>query len=133
MARDNDPFKEFEDLLDEFFGIMENGFDEMESNNRKQNKPTNANSGEEFDVHSAAHKYEDGVRVVFELPHISKSRLNPKCNGVETVLEIEDIGEYAVDMPTTVIPESATARFNNGILTIEYDIAEDSSSSVDVT
>lgn len=64
---------------------------------------------------------DDEVHVIVEMPGVSKEDID--LNASETTLEIKAEGEnrkYSefVNLPCEVIPESAKARYNNGVLEV---------------
>jgi len=64
---------------------------------------------------------DDEVHVIVEMPGVSKEDID--LNASETKLEIKAEGENrkyfeVVNLPCEVIPESAKARYNNGVLEV---------------
>jgi len=66
---------------------------------------------------------DEGVHVIAEMPGVNKEDID--VNASETSVEIKAEGENrkyyeVVDMPCEVIPDSAKARYNNGVLEIVF-------------
>lgn len=79
------------------------------------------------DVHTDA----DTVRVVADLPGVEREDLTLRCDGsVLTVSASTNRREYdeRVDLPVRVDEHSADATFNNGVLEVTFDRADDSAS-----
>ncbi len=64
---------------------------------------------------------DDEVQVIAEMPGVNKEDID--LNATEKTLEIKADGENrkyfeTVDLPVEVLPESAKARYNNGVLEV---------------
>ena len=80
------------------------------------------------DLHLDVHETDDAVRVVADVPGVDKDAIDLKCDGkVLTIQAAGDHRDYAerVRLPTHVDEHSASATYNNGILEITFDRAED--------
>jgi HSP20 family protein len=80
------------------------------------------------EVHLDVHETDEEVRVVADLPGVEKEAIDLRCDG--TVLTVEaggDRREYRerVDLPARVDEHSADASYNNGVLEVTFDRAED--------
>lgn len=79
---------------------------------------------EEFEPLSTVYSEDDKIKVIVDLPGAKKEtiKINASENDVEVMAEAEDRKYYKkINLPTEVIPESAKARYNNGILEIVFD------------
>jgi len=124
MDRDDrdDPFGDF--------------FEEIE---RMMNEMTDGRRGEEdagfgSETHVDAYAEDDEVRVVADLPVVSKEQLSLQCDGESlTVSAASDRREYdeTIDLPAPVDEHSGEATFNNGVLEVAFD-RDDDAASIDV-
>jgi len=124
MDRDDrdDPFGDF--------------FEEIE---RMMNEMANTGLGTEdagfgSETHVDAYASEDTVRLVADLPAVSKDQLSLQCDGEAlTISAASDRREYdeTVELPATVDEHSADATFNNGVLEVAFD-RDDDSASIDL-
>lgn len=82
---------------------------------------------EEFEPLSTVYTEDDKVRVIIDLPGARKEsiRINASEKDVEISAEAQD-RKYSkrIDLPVEVVPESAKARYNNGILEIIFERKE---------
>ncbi|MBP1910163.1 Hsp20/alpha crystallin family protein [Methanolobus bombayensis] len=70
---------------------------------------------------------DDRVHVTIEIPDVEKEDIG--LNVTETLLELsaeneEMMYEESIDLPTSVDPDSAKARYHNGVLEVIMDIKE---------
>jgi HSP20 family protein len=117
MRRDDD------DPFDEFFSEIERMMDEMmgpEGDVHIDRSPDDSP-----DLHVDIHETDEEIRVVADIPGIEKDAIDLKCDG--TALTI-DAGRYSerLTLPTRVDEHSAAATYNNGILEVTFERAEDS-------
>jgi HSP20 family protein len=121
-----------DDPFDEFFEEIERMMNEMMGSNAEfrfegSSGPDTAGGDVHFDVHET----DDTVRVVADLPGVRKEDIDLKCDG-ET-LHVDAPGETReyrerVTLPTRVDEQSASATYNNGVLEVSFDRADDSTS-----
>ena len=126
----DDPFDEFFDeierMMNEMMGSNANfQFDRIDQSGGGQSSGGNSNR----DVHLDVHETDEEVRVVADIPGVSKDDIDLKCDG--TTLYIEADGgdrQYRerVDLPSRVDEHSASATYNNGVLEVSFDRADDS-------
>ncbi|AUX09180.1 HSP20 family protein [Halalkaliarchaeum desulfuricum] len=115
------------DDRDDPFGDI---FDEIE---RMMNEVTGGGDDPGFgtETHVDVYTEEDGVRLVADLPGVSKEDINLQCDGeILTISAASTRREYdeRIRLPVRVDEHSASARFNNGVLEVEFDRADDSAS-----
>jgi len=124
-----------DDPFDEFFQEIERMMNEMMGANAEfqfeHHSRSGENRGNRSDFHYDIHDTDETVRVVADLPGIAKSDIDLKCDG--TSLSIRATGaerEYSggIDLPARVDEHSADASYNNGVLEVSFDRAEDSTS-----
>ncbi len=92
------------------------------------------NAGFGSETHVDAYATEDTVRLVADLPAVSKDELSLQCDGEAlTISAASDRREYdeTIELPATVDERSGDATFNNGVLEVEFD-RDDDSASIDV-
>jgi HSP20 family protein len=81
------------------------------------------------DTHVDIHETDEDVRVVADMPGIEKDAIDLKCDGkVLTISAKSDYRSYneRVTLPIRVDEHSATATYNNGVLEVVFDRAQDS-------
>lgn len=79
---------------------------------------------EKFEPLSTVYPEDDKIKVIVDLPGAKKEtiKINASEKDLEISAEAEDRKYYKkINLPTEVIPESAKARYNNGILEIIFD------------
>lgn len=116
-----------DDPFDEFFREIERMMDEMTG----AGAPGEFDGGNGFgsDIHVDIHEFEDELRVVADLPGLEKEDIGLQCDGeVLTISAASDTREYEerITLPVRVDERSASATYNNGILEVTFDRAEDS-------
>jgi len=119
----NDPF-------DDFFREIERMMNSMASDDGGLGD----DSGFGSDVHVSVYGDDDGVRVVGDLPGVSKGDIGIKCDGKHlTVTAATGAREFEerIDLPVRVDEHSAHATFNNGVLEVTFDRA-DGSTGIDL-
>ncbi|MFB6111333.1 MAG: Hsp20/alpha crystallin family protein [Halobacteriaceae archaeon] len=119
MTRDDgdDPF---DDFFREIERMMNQAFDGQSSA---------GGTGFGSETHIDVHTTDGGVRVVADLPGVSQEDLSLRCDGsVLTISATSDRRDYdeRVDLPVRVDEHSADATFNNGVLEVTFDRADDS-------
>jgi HSP20 family protein len=124
-----------DDPFDEFFEEIERMMNEMMGSNAEFHLEHNnggGNAGHQTgDVHFDSHETDDTVRVVADLPGVTKEDINLKCDG--TTLHVNAEGpertyQERIDLPSRVDERSASATYNNGILEVTFDRVDDSTS-----
>jgi len=121
--RDDDPF---DDLFREIERLMDNVMG--------ASGDVDVSAGGGPDTHVDVHEYEDRVTVIADLPGVEKDDIDLQCTG--RTLSIRAAGpvrSYAdrVPLPTAVDETSASATYNNGVLEVRLDRADDSA-NIDV-
>lgn len=118
MNRDDrdDPFGDIFDEIERMMGQM--GGDDEHTN-----------------THIDVYEDNDVVRLVADLPGVDKDDLNLQCDGT-TLTITAHTGHRRYDervrLPATVDEHSADATFNNGVLHVTFDRA-DESAAIDVS
>jgi len=124
MDRDDrdDPFGDFFEEIERMMNEMANGGHAAED------------AGFGSETHVDAYATEDTVRLVADLPTVSKDQLSLQCDGEAlTISAASDRREYdeTVELPAPVDEHSADATFNNGILEVSFD-RDDDAASIDL-
>jgi HSP20 family protein len=117
---DRDPFS---DLFDELERVM----NEMMGDNMHVNQ--GGAPGASSDIHLTTYEEDDKLRVVADVPGVDKDAIDLKCDG--TVLTIDAASDHRdfqerIQLPATVDEHSASASYNNGVLEITFERADDS-------
>ncbi|MFB6104669.1 MAG: Hsp20/alpha crystallin family protein [Halobacteriaceae archaeon] len=125
MPRDDrdDPF---DDFFREIERMMNEAFD---------GQPTSPDTGFGNETHVDVQETEDSVRVVADLPGVSKDDLTLKCDGETlTISASTPRREYdeRIRLPARVDEHSADASFNNGVLEVSFTRVDDSA-DIDLT
>ncbi|AEH36272.1 Hsp20/alpha crystallin family protein [Halopiger xanaduensis] len=118
----DDLFREIERMMNE----MMNGAD----GNVDFNTSSTADSGFGADTHVDIHETDDEIRVVADLPGVEKDNIELECDGKTlTISAGSDHRQYdeRVSLPTRVNEHTASATYNNGVLEVVFDPAEESS------
>ncbi|GAB7091663.1 Hsp20/alpha crystallin family protein [Halorubrum luteum] len=118
-----------DDPFGDFFEEIERMMNEMASG-----QPTSDDAGFASETHVDAYATDETVRVVADLPAVSKEQLSVQCDGESlTVSAASDRREYdeTIELPAPVDEHSGSATFNNGVLEVEFD-RDDDSASIDV-
>jgi HSP20 family protein len=118
MPRDDrdDPF---DDFFREIERMMNDAFDGEQA----------GDAGFGSETHVDVQTTDSGVRVVADLPGVSSEDLTLRCDGnVLTISAATDRREYdeRIDLPIAVDEHSADASFNNGVLEVTFEAADDS-------
>ncbi|WP_459194532.1 Hsp20/alpha crystallin family protein [Halosimplex sp. J119] len=121
-----------DDPFDEFFREIERMMNDVMDDARARGG-SNAGAGPSdpsgADVHLDVYEEDDQLRVVADVPGVDKEDIDLRCDG--EVLTLDAAGaarEYheRVRLPTRVDEHSASASYNNGILEVTFDRADDS-------
>jgi HSP20 family protein len=123
-----------DDPFDEFFEEIERMMNEMMGSNAEFHleHSSGGDTGHQTgDVHFDRHETDDTVRVVADLPGVTKDAINLTCDG--TTLHVDADGpersyQERIDLPSRVDEHSASATYNNGILEVSFDRVDDSTS-----
>ncbi|MFB6163603.1 MAG: Hsp20/alpha crystallin family protein [Haloarculaceae archaeon] len=81
------------------------------------------------DLHLDVYEEGEEVRVVADLPGVEKEAIDLKCDGdVLTIAAASDRRDYEerVRLPASVDEHSAAATYNNGVLEVTFDRADES-------
>ncbi|MFA9516816.1 Hsp20/alpha crystallin family protein [Halopenitus sp. H-Gu1] len=111
-----DLFEEIERMMNQMAGADESSAD---------------GSGFRSETHVDTYIEDDVVRLVADLPGVSKENLSLQCDGETlTVSAASDRREYdeRISLPVRVDERSASATFKNGVLEVVFDRADDSAS-----
>ena len=121
--RDDDPF-------DDIFREIERLMESVMGGRRR----VDVDAAVGADTHVDVHEYEDRVTVIADLPGVRKEGIGVQCTG--RTLSIRADGPYTsyaeqLPLPVRVDETSASARYNNGVLEVRLDRADDSA-NIDV-
>ncbi|MFC7140199.1 Hsp20/alpha crystallin family protein [Halosimplex aquaticum] len=121
-----------DDPFDEFFREIERMMNDVMDDARARGG-ANAGAGPSdpgaADVHLDVYEEDDQLRVVADIPGVDKSDIDLRCDGEVLTLDAAgDAREYheRVRLPARVDEHSASASYNNGILEVTFDRADDS-------
>jgi len=121
----NDPFDDLFRQLEQFVeDVMQQGWGPGMAGSRE---PWMGGAGTHVDVH----EYDDRIAVIADLPGVEKSAIDLSCDGnVLTITAENENRRYDehVRLPGTVAPETARAKYNNGVLEVTFERAGGSSS-----
>jgi HSP20 family protein len=115
-----------DDPFDDFFNEIERMMEEMTGGNVDVSAD---GAGFGDDAHFSVHRTDNELRVVGDLPGIDRDGIDIKCDGrTLTVTARSNRREYEerLDLPVRVDEHSATASFNNGVLEVVLERADDS-------
>ena len=121
-----------DDPFDEFFREIERMMNDVMDD---AGPPGGANAGpgasepSGADVHLDVYEADDTLRVVADIPGVDKQDIDLRCDGEVLTLDAGgDAREYheRVRLPGRVDEHSASASYNNGILEVTFDRADDS-------
>jgi len=119
----DDLFREIERMMNEMMG------DDFDMHVERNGANGGGQTGFGSETHVDVHESEDVVRVIADLPGVEKNGIDLKCDGeMLTISASSDHREYdeRVRLPTQVDEHSASATYNNGVLEVQFDKAEDS-------
>ena len=127
---------ERDDPFDEFISEIERMMNEMmggeASFHFEQRSESNLEPGQ--DVHVDVHESAEEVRVIADIPGVSKEDIDLKCDGRTLHLDAaSDTREYRerVSLPSPVDEHSASATYNNGVLEVVFE-RDSESTSIDI-
>ncbi|MDQ2050910.1 Hsp20/alpha crystallin family protein [Natronolimnohabitans sp. A-GB9] len=118
----DDLFREIERMMNE----MMNGADA----NVDFSASSDVDNGFGMDTHVDIHETDDEVRVVADLPGVEKDNIELECDGKTlTISASSDHRQYdeRVSLPQRVNEHTASATYNNGVLEVVFEPAEQSS------
>ena len=118
-----------DDPFDDIFSEIERMMEEMTGG------VTGGIAGFGSDAHVSIYVEDDEIRVVADMPGVSKEAIDIKCDGRHvTISASTDRSDYEerIELPTRVDEHSAAATFNNGILEITLD-RTGSSANIDLS
>ena len=127
--RDRDPF-------DDLFRQLERMMNEMMGGGVDMDVDMHVENGSDSPAEAHATVYEEGdvVRVVVDLPGISKEGVSLECDGktlsIDATSERREY-EERVRLPTRVDEHAADATFNNGVLEVVFE-RTDASANINV-
>jgi len=117
----DDLFREIERMMNE----MMNGPDRSVSFDSGP-----ADNGFGTDTHVDIHETDDEIRVIADLPGIQKDNIDLECDGETlTISAGSEHRQYdeRISLPTRVNEHTASATYNNGVLEVVFEPAEQSS------
>jgi HSP20 family protein len=126
--RGDDRDDPFGDIFDEIERMM----NEMTGTGAGSAVGTDSGFGSE--THVDVYEEDGTLRLVADLPGVDKDGIDLKCDGKTlTISAASPRREYdeRIRLPTRVDEHSASASFNNGILQVTVDVADDSA-AIDV-
>jgi HSP20 family protein len=116
----DDLFREIERMMNE----MMNGADvDIDSQSAVDN-------GFGMDTHINIHETDEKVRVIADLPGVEKDNIDLECDGKALTISAQsDHRQYdeRVSLPQRVNEHTASATYNNGVLEVVFEPAEQSS------
>ncbi|MFC7131703.1 MULTISPECIES: Hsp20/alpha crystallin family protein [Salinibaculum] len=120
----DDPFDDFFDEIERMMNEMMGTNAEFRFEHGRSGTPDGGH-----DVHLDVHETDETVRVVADVPGISKDDIDLKCDGTTLYVSAgsgdRDYRER-VDLPTRVDEHSADATYNNGVLEVSFERGDDS-------
>lgn len=126
--RRNDPFDDpFDEIVREVERMMNEMMDDV-TRDRALDAGRASESSTTGDAHIDVQETDSHLRVVADIPGVDEEDITLQCDG--RVLRIEAAGnrrEYDehVRLPTRVAPRTADATYNNGILEVVFERADD--------
>ncbi|TYT63164.1 Hsp20/alpha crystallin family protein [Natrialba swarupiae] len=118
----DDLFREIERMMNE----MMNGADA----NVNFDSANTAENGFGMDTHVDIHETDSEIRVVADLPGVEKDHIDLECDGKTlTISAGSDHHQYdeRISLPQRVNEHTASATYNNGVLEVVFEPAEESS------
>lgn len=120
-----------DDPFDDIFREIERLMDDVMAGD---GEPSLEAAGWGDDAHVDVHETPDEVRVVADIPGVRREQLSLRCDGEVLTLGIDDDRRQVTEritLPARVDEHDADASFNNGVLEVRFDRADDSA-SIDV-
>lgn len=117
----DDLFREIERMMNEMMSGADIEFG---------SSATTVENGFGTDTHVDIHDVDDEVRIVADLPGVEKENIELECDGKTlTISARSDHREYdeRVSLPRRVNEHTASATYNNGVLEVVFEPAEQSS------
>lgn len=129
MRRD-DRDEPFDDLFREIERMMNDMLDGVNVDFEATTTPTDIKTGFGADTHVDIHETDDEIRVIADLPGVEKDHIDLQCDG--TALTISAQSEHRqydeqIRLPRRVNEHTASASYNNGVLEVVFEPAEQSS------
>lgn len=131
MSSSDDPRDPFEDLFRELERMMNEMFGD--TSNVRVGGPEDVGFGSE--THVDIQETGEEIRVIADLPGVTKDEITLQCDGrILTIAAEGPRREYdeRIDLPARVNESAAEASYNNGILEVVLQRANDSA-DIDVT
>jgi HSP20 family protein len=127
--RDDDRDDPFEDLFSEIERMMNEMMGGDAQFHFEQHGDDRSEDGRS--VHMDIHESGDEIRIVADIPGVDKEDIDLQCDG--TTLDLSATGterEYRerVSLPARVDEHSASATYNNGVLEVIFERADDTTS-----
>ncbi|GGL34371.1 type III effector protein [Halarchaeum grantii] len=116
-----------DDPFDDFFREIERMMDDMMRNSPNESGYDDAGFGS--DTHLDVQESEDEIRVIGDFPGVERDDLSLKCDGrILTISAATDAREYdeRIELPSRVDERSGNASYNNGVLEVTFERAEES-------
>ncbi|MFC6716339.1 Hsp20/alpha crystallin family protein [Natrialbaceae archaeon GCM10025810] len=116
----DDLFREIERMMNEMMSGADVGF----------NSATSADSGFGSDTHVDIHDTDEEVRVIADLPGVEKENIELECDGKTLTISAQSQHrqyDERVSLPRRVNEHTASATYNNGVLEVVFEPAEQSS------
>lgn len=110
----DDIFREIERMMEDMMGVSRGrGMAEESGDN----------------IHVDIHEYDETVTVIADVPGLTKEDIDLQCDGrflsIKASTETREYNER-IQLPATVDEHSAEATYNNGVLEVTFDRADDS-------
>ncbi|WP_276254698.1 Hsp20/alpha crystallin family protein [Halomontanus rarus] len=126
MRRD-DRDEPFDDLFREIERMMN---DMMNGADVNFESKTGADAGFGADTHVDVHDTDDEIRVIADLPGVEKKNIELECDGKTLTISAQsEHREYdeRISLPRRVNEHTANATYNNGVLEVVFEPADQSS------
>jgi HSP20 family protein len=116
----DDLFREIERMMNEMMSGADVDIDSQSA----------VDTGFGMDTHVDIHETDDEVRVIADLPGVEKDNIDLECDGKTLTISAQsDHRQYdeRVSLPQRVNEHTASATYNNGVLEVVFEPAEQSS------